>query len=136
MLRAHRHDAPPAMDYVHSLPGRLRVRMSRLRGCPEEVQRLRALLQRVHGIRSVSTNDRLGSLLITYDTGVVGEHQLWEALQLPAGGGSVAVIRPDPSSGSAAPGAALAGRAGEALVEAAAQKLAEIAVMAMVRALI
>lgn len=122
------------MEYVHSLPGRLRIRVSRLRGRPSDVQQIRAELLARDGIRSVTANDRLGSLLITYDSTVLSAEQVLETLH------RLGLPRALPAGTHGAPPehavTRIAGWTVEALAEALAQKVAEFALLSVVRALI
>lgn len=51
---------------VHYLPGRLRLRLDRLRGNPEQARRFEAELAAVPGVRRVQAKPASGSLLLEY----------------------------------------------------------------------
>jgi Heavy metal associated domain 2 len=66
--------------YVHSIPGRLRVRSRAFRNHAENAQTALSLLRDLEGVRSVDANLTTGSLLIRYDAGIVGPTRLLGAL--------------------------------------------------------
>lgn len=53
---------------VHALPGRVRLKVDRVKGNPPLAREARAKLAKVPGIRQVETKSSTGSLLIHYDT--------------------------------------------------------------------
>ena len=53
--------------HVHYVPGRLRIRIPRLKRNAEEARILTKALSRVSGVRSVEVNLLTGSLLVHYD---------------------------------------------------------------------
>ncbi len=55
------------LNYVHHIPGRLRVRTDRLRHNGEAAERLRSRLSGVAGVRCADVNPVTGSALIHYD---------------------------------------------------------------------
>jgi len=54
-------------DYLHHIPGRIRVRTASLRQNPARAAELKAALERRPGVRSVEWRPLTGSLLILYD---------------------------------------------------------------------
>jgi glycosyltransferase A (GT-A) superfamily protein (DUF2064 family) len=56
--------------YVHSVPGRLRVRIPAAKGQPTTAEKLADRLNALEGITSVAANPVTGSILIRYDTAV------------------------------------------------------------------
>ena len=54
-------------DYIHHVPGRLRIKSIRLRR-PECRAGVGTILTELSGINSHSYNDKIGSVLIHYDT--------------------------------------------------------------------
>jgi len=53
---------------VHALPGRVRLKVARVKGNPPLAREARERLAKVPGIRQVETRPDTGSLLIHYDT--------------------------------------------------------------------
>jgi Heavy metal associated domain 2 len=129
--------------YVHSIPGRLRVRSAAFRNHPENAKTARSLLGDLEGIRSVDANLITGSLLIRYDDQVVNSTQVLSTLV--AEGWIKQLPSPKPAPRAAAP--KIAGRwrrVADSLSEALpdmiadliADKLAQRAAVALVRAVI
>lgn len=59
--------APAAVEVAHALPGRVRLKVAKLRGNPEFARQAEARLQQVPGIQQVEARPTTGSLLIYYD---------------------------------------------------------------------
>jgi copper chaperone CopZ len=55
------------LEVVHSLPGRIRLRIPSLKGRPRALAEFESSLKRLDGIVSVTTNATLGTALVTYD---------------------------------------------------------------------
>ena len=55
------------LEVVHSLPGRIRLRIPSLKGRPRALAEFESSLKRLDGIASVSTNATLGTALVAYD---------------------------------------------------------------------
>lgn len=121
------------MNYIHSTPGRLRVRSARLRGSPGEGAQLRAHLLAVSGIRAVEVNDLLGSILIRYDSALISVAEVWSALFRS---GHVQDLRPPQAGDADSPLAVLTGTVSRRLVEMLAEKIAEASVAAVLGAVI
>jgi hypothetical protein len=66
--------------YVHSIPGRLRVRSRAFRNQPEVAETARSLLGDLGGVISVDANLLTGSLLIRYDERIVKSTQVLSEL--------------------------------------------------------
>ena len=129
--------------YVHSIPGRLRVRSRAFRNHAENAETALSLLRDLEGVRSVDANLMTGSLLIRYDAGIVDPARLLGALL--ARGWIEQLPSPKPSPRLAAPKVAeswrrVAGSLSEALpdmiADVIADKLAQRAALALVRAVI
>jgi copper chaperone CopZ len=129
--------------YVHSIPGRLRVRSRAFRNHPENAKTARSLLGNLEGVRSVDANLITGSLLIGYDEKIVDATRLLGALL--AEGWIECLPAPKPSTRAATP--KIAGRwrrvtdsLSEALpdmmADLIADKLAQRAAVALVRAVL
>lgn len=118
------------LEYVHSVPGRLRIQGPLFRGKTGMAASARARLAAIDGVSSVTANSCTGSLTIYYDRHVLSCDALWEQLHRA---GYVSGIAP--AQGSARPeplGQALVETASRALVS----KLAEQSASMLVRALI
>jgi len=68
-------------DTVHHVPGRLRLRIAKLRRDPAAAARAGAALGATPGVRAVSVNARTGSLLVHYDVAAVTAAGLAEVLR-------------------------------------------------------
>jgi hypothetical protein len=66
--------------YVHSTPGRLRVKTQTFKSRPENAEAASAFLSGLKGIQSVECNPITGSLLIRYDEDVVKSARILGAL--------------------------------------------------------
>lgn len=64
----------------HHVPGRLRVRVPRLKRNHEAVAYLTGKLQAIAGVASVSASTVTGSVIIRYDHTAVSNEALWAAL--------------------------------------------------------
>jgi hypothetical protein len=67
--------------YLHHVPGRLRVKIPGLKTSPEQVQKIRDLLDEVKGVKRASVNTITGSVLILYDTCLVESEEILMSLQ-------------------------------------------------------
>lgn len=78
------------LELVHHRPGRLRVRSDALCSSTDDasaarVERIRASVSPVHGVRSIAHNARSGSILVEYVPGDVEPDALVEAIGRAAG---------------------------------------------------
>ena len=129
--------------YVHSIPGRLRVRSRAFRNQPEVVETARSLLGNLEGVNSVDANLATGSLLIRYDDHVVNSTRVLSALV--AQGWIEHLPSLKPAARAAAPRLAASWRrvlkslseaAPDVIADLIADKLAQRAAVALVRAMI
>jgi len=62
---------------AHAIPGRIRLKIDRLKGDATLAQTMRERVRSLPGVQHVETNATTGSLLVLYDEGVAGwsEHQ-------------------------------------------------------------
>jgi heavy-metal-associated domain-containing protein len=129
--------------YVHSIPGRLRVKARAFKNQRERGDAARTLLAGFAGVHSVESNPATGSLLIRYDESVTGSARLLGALV--AEGLIELVSEPRPSLNVAkrarpATWRRVAETVSEALpgmiADLIADKLARLAAVALVRAVI
>ncbi len=70
-----------AADYVHHVPGRLRLKSHAFRGRQREADALRAELQLVQGVKAIETSAITGSVIIHYDEAALPPAALWELLR-------------------------------------------------------
>jgi hypothetical protein len=71
----------PAPDYMHHVPGRLRLKAAEFRNKPSLLEAARRELMALRGVSSVSTNPLTGSILVEYDPLVSAPAALSEAIQ-------------------------------------------------------
>ena len=57
------------MNYIHHIPGRVRVRLTTIKGDPIRCRRLKDWVERQHGVRRAEINPLTGSLLVHYQVG-------------------------------------------------------------------
>ena len=62
--------------YIHSIPGRLRLRDERLKADPAATEKLQSELRELTGITTVDFHPASGSLLIRYDPGTHAPEQM------------------------------------------------------------
>jgi copper chaperone CopZ len=129
--------------YVHSIPGRLRVRSPAFKDHPENAKTARSLLGNLEGVSSVDASLITGSLLIRYDERIVNATRVLGALS--AEGWIEHLPSPKPTPRAVAP--RMAGRwrrVADSLAEALpdmmadliADKLAQRAAVALIKAVI
>jgi hypothetical protein len=64
--------------HVHSVPGRLRIRLPRLKGSPGASVPVCAGVERLWGVRSARVNPVTGSIVVEYDPAAVEECAILE----------------------------------------------------------
>ena len=55
--------------YMHSVPGRLRIKIPAIKGHPEKAKTVQALLRDLDGIESILANTITGSIVVRYEPG-------------------------------------------------------------------
>jgi hypothetical protein len=68
-------------QYVHSVPGRLRVKVPRIRYQTSNEQKIRALLENLDGIDQTTVNTLTGSVVILYDDDIINVKQILDILK-------------------------------------------------------
>lgn len=58
---------------VHHIPGRIRIKLPRAKGNRALLNRIAESIEGRHGVRSVSVNATTGSVIIYYDSSVLGD---------------------------------------------------------------
>ena len=80
-------------DYIHDIPGRLRVKIKAVRGNPSLGNHIEDLLAGAWGVTSVSVRTTTGSVIVTYDPQILdakrilnflAEHGHIQVTNLPA----------------------------------------------------
>jgi copper chaperone CopZ len=62
--------------YVHSLEGRLRIKVAGVKGSPPGASRVEARLRSLEGVHEVVANPMTGSVLVLYDAAVTGQRRI------------------------------------------------------------
>jgi hypothetical protein len=129
--------------YVHSIPGRLRVKAQAFKNKPKNAEAASTLLGALRGVHSVETNPITGSLLIRYDDAVVKSARILGALvaeglieQLPSQRPSPKVLKSAVAPGWRRIAASLSEVLPEVIADPIADKLARRAAAALVSAVI
>lgn len=121
------------LEYVHSVPGRLRVRTPLFRRNAHMAADARAKLRALNGVNAVDVNTATGSLVVQYDDRLLGLETLWDEL---ADRGYVPEGPPSHVRPSAAPKIAVSDTFTETLSRTLMNTLAERSALALVRALL
>jgi hypothetical protein len=129
--------------YVHSIPGRLRVRAQSFKHNPENSHVAAALLGGLEGVQSVEANLITGSLLIRYEEDVVQSSRILGALVAEGLIRHLPPPRPNPKASKSANATnlrhvteSLSEALPEMIVDLIADKVARRAAMALVSAVI
>ena len=67
--------------YLHTLDGRIRIKLAAVKGSPAVVRAVEAELRRRAGVVDVKANPTTGNVLILYDPGRTGQAALLEMVQ-------------------------------------------------------
>jgi hypothetical protein len=67
--------------YVHSLEGRLRIKIPRIKGAAGLAQEVERRLRQSPGLEYVSANPTTGSVLILYDPGLTTQEDILSSLE-------------------------------------------------------
>ena len=86
--------------YVHTVDGRMRIRLGILKRNPARADALREGLRALKGIKEVTVNPLTGSLLIHYDECQISRDELFTLL----GAGAEQLVRDDPDATAAPAG--------------------------------
>jgi copper chaperone CopZ len=129
--------------YVHSIPGRLRVRSNAFRNHPENAKAARSLLGNLEGVSSVDASMITGSLLIRYDEKIVNATRVLDALSaegwiehLPAPKPTLRAIAPRTAGRWRRMADSLAEALPDMMADLIADKLAQRAAVALIKAVI
>ncbi len=121
-------------EYIHHIPGRLRVRVTCLRGNEEKTRAITNRLGSVAGVRSAVVNPLTGSVTLHYDTFQTNSSVLLEFLKAEIG---VDAQIPANTAGGAftRSGVDLQKRVGKAIAAYVVEKAIERSLIALVAAL-
>jgi hypothetical protein len=108
-------------DYLHALDGRMRIKITEVKGCPAAAEELTRYLLSSHGIDKVNANPITGNVLIIYNPQQISQEGI---LTLLKDAGYLKRSARVPASG------------GEGLVSVLAKAVMETALQSMVMALI
>ncbi len=67
--------------YVHSTPGRLRVKIPSVKGSPKFANDVEGILMTIEGIDSTAVNTLTGSVVINYDKKIVSSEAVLSILE-------------------------------------------------------
>lgn len=79
-------------QYIHHVPGRIRVRSKAFRCYGERANNAQAKLMAMEGVRAVQVNQRASSIVVQYDPELLSRVELFSALEDL---GCMAVVRRD-----------------------------------------
>lgn len=65
---------------LHHIPGRVRLRIARAKGCPKTARTLENTLRRVPGITSATVSQVTGNALVIYDESRISVRHIEQAL--------------------------------------------------------
>jgi hypothetical protein len=121
------------LEYVHFVPGRLRLKHSRLRDYREAAE-ARVFAAKIRSVRTAAVNPATGSLTITFDQHQLSIEELWDFLtagQYVSGRCPVFAAIDSPSRSGLE-----ANRFGRAVVDAVVEALVRHSASALVRKLL
>jgi copper chaperone CopZ len=67
--------------YLHSIPGRLRVKIPSVKGQVDKANAVQSLLREMNGIESISANTVTGSVVVKYDPALLHSEQILSILK-------------------------------------------------------
>lgn len=67
--------------YVHSVPGRMRVKIPHMKRNQSTAEELQTVLNQIEGIDSTALNTLTGSVVINYDVRLIGPNRILSALK-------------------------------------------------------
>lgn len=112
--------------YLHSLDGRVRIKIVAVRGAPEQATRLERQLSSVTGVDAITANPVTGNVLIEYDHRVLRERDILQALRRSGWLPEMPMPRPARNRPVSAP---RSGTAGERVLEKVITALLEIVLL-------
>jgi hypothetical protein len=70
----------PASTYIHALDGRLRIKVTEVKGSPGKALEIEGGLRTIDGVNLVKANPITGNILILYCADKIGQHEILSAL--------------------------------------------------------
>lgn len=67
--------------YLHSISGRLRVKIPLVKGQPKKALAIQSLLEDLEGVESISANTITGSVVVKYDPAMLHSDQILSLLK-------------------------------------------------------
>lgn len=67
--------------YVHNVPGRLRVRIPKIKSSEEKCRKVERIFSDLDGIENVAVNDITGSVVINYDANIARPEEILEIFE-------------------------------------------------------
>jgi len=116
--------------YIHSLDGRLRIKLATVKGSPTKAVEIQGRLRCYPGIMNVSANPLTGNVLILYDHQKLAQHEVFETLR------SLGYLREPVAAGGSTRTAFPSPPVGKILADTLARTTMELAVQGLIRALI
>jgi copper chaperone CopZ len=108
-------------DYLHALDGRMRIKITAVKGSPATAAKVTEYLLNSHGVIEVTANPTTGNVLILYDTSQISQGRILHLLE---------------ESGYLQKSAPVPAAQGDGLVSMLARAVMETALQSMVMALI
>jgi copper chaperone CopZ len=71
----------PVSTYIHALDGRLRIKVTQIKGAPQKALEIERGLRAIDGIDHVKANPLTGNILILYRPDRIGQHEILSALR-------------------------------------------------------
>jgi copper chaperone CopZ len=71
----------PVSTYMHTLNGRLRIKVTEVKGTPQRALEIEAGLRAIDGVDHIKANPITGNILILYRPERIGQHQVLSALR-------------------------------------------------------
>ena len=70
----------PIIEYIHTIEGRLRVKVVEVKGSPAHARQIEALFREVEGIREVRANPITGNVLFLHDPRQIAAREILGSL--------------------------------------------------------
>ncbi|NTU48428.1 MAG: heavy-metal-associated domain-containing protein [Syntrophobacteraceae bacterium] len=67
--------------YIHNVPGRMRVKIPHMKRNQSSAEELQRILNQIEGIDSTAVNTLTGSIVINYDSRLIGPNRILNALK-------------------------------------------------------
>ena len=67
--------------YMHSIPGRLRIKIPVIKGYPDKARAVQLLLKDLEGIESIRANTITGSVVVKYEPDTISSERILSVLK-------------------------------------------------------